>query len=199
MHRLPDSATELGPSSVRRVWSVVGFPQAVLLTSSETVNPVGVLRSTGVTPLPRYYGPLRLPAWPSPGYSFPRPVEPPSQVVSPGRVSQVPQSICRRPPSSTTPGSPTAAHARSFTVGCRLHPFGKVGRSQLLGFNEAGTGSLALRLTSAPSRASTGWLPITPPGRLHGERAIPMVSSFHLTRSIRLSLAHPNEPKRLST
>ena len=50
------------------------------------------------------------------------------------RVSQVPRSICRHPPSSTTPGSPTAALARCLAVDCRLRPFGKVGHSQLLGF-----------------------------------------------------------------
>ena len=31
----------------------------------------GPLRSTGITPLPRYYGPLRLPTWPQAGYVFP--------------------------------------------------------------------------------------------------------------------------------
>jgi len=39
--------------------------------------------------------------------------------------------ICRRPLSSTTPGSPTAAYARCFTVGVRLRPFWKVGHSQV--------------------------------------------------------------------
>jgi len=33
------------------------------------------LGSTGITPLPRYYGPLRLPTWPSTGYLFPTNVE----------------------------------------------------------------------------------------------------------------------------
>src|SRR5262249_48903043 len=58
--------------------------------------------------------------------------------------------------------------------------------------HEAETGSLALRLTSSPSRAPTTRLPASPPSRLHGERAIAMVSTFHLTRSTRLSLAHRN-------
>ena len=34
MHRFPSLAAELGCSSARRCYSVVGFPQAVLLTSS---------------------------------------------------------------------------------------------------------------------------------------------------------------------
>ena len=38
--------------------------------------PAGVLRSTGVTRLPRYYDPLRLPAGPIGGYEFPPAVEP---------------------------------------------------------------------------------------------------------------------------
>ena len=48
--------------------SVVGLPQAVLLTSYEGIDPAGALCSMGVTPLPRYYGPLRLPAKPHGGY-----------------------------------------------------------------------------------------------------------------------------------
>ena len=34
-------------------------------------SPAGALCSTGVTPLQRYYGPLRLPTWPTGGYGFP--------------------------------------------------------------------------------------------------------------------------------
>ena len=45
----------------------------------------------------------------------------------------------------------------------------------------------ALRLTPSPSQASTARSPAPPLGRLHGERAIPMVSTFQLTRSTRLA------------
>ena len=45
--------------------------------------------------------------------------------------------ICRRPLSSTTPGSPTVAFARCFTVGFRLRPFRKVGHSSLMHRNKA--------------------------------------------------------------
>ena len=174
-----------------------GLTQAVLRASDRDADSAGALCSTGVTPLPRYYSPLRLPTEASDGYVFPPPVvtAPHPWVGTLGWVSQVPRSICRHPPSSTTPGSPAAARARCFAAGCRLRPFRKVGHSQLLGFNEAESGSLALRLTSPRSQASTGRLPITPLGRLHGERAIAMVSSFHLTRSTRLILTHPNEAK----
>jgi len=37
--------------------------------------------------------------------------------TAPDRASQVPRLICRRPPSSLTPGSPPAAFARCFTDG----------------------------------------------------------------------------------
>src|SRR5580698_1995836 len=59
--------------------------------------PAGVLGSTGVTPLPRYYDPLRLPTWPTGSYGFPSVVDPVTR--PPSRVSQVPVLICRRPPS----------------------------------------------------------------------------------------------------
>ena len=154
--------------------------QAVLLTSDENANLAGDLRSTAVTPLPRYYVPLRLPTGPASGYVFPRAVEPSSgpEFGSPGRVSQVPRSICRHPPSSATPGSPAAALARCLAVGSRLRPFGKVGHSQLLGFNEAESGSLALRLTSSRSQASTGWLPITPLGSFMANEQLPWSVPF---------------------
>jgi hypothetical protein len=53
--------------------------------------------------------------------------------------------------------------------------------------------SLALWLTSLPSQAPAGRLPAPPLSRLHGERAISMVSTFQLTRSTRLTLTHPTE------
>jgi hypothetical protein len=56
-------------------------------------------------------------------------------------------------------------------------------------------GSLALRLTSSPSQASTAGLPRSPLGRLHGERAIPMISTFQLTRSTKLRLTHQRAPR----
>ena len=122
----------LVPSSGPSLSSVVGrCVQADLLTSDENMNSAGALRSTGVTPLHRYYGPLRLPAWPSRRLWFPASVDLMSHPDSrpPDRVSQVPRLICRRPPSRITPRDPSAAFARCFTVGFRLHPFRKVGHS----------------------------------------------------------------------
>jgi hypothetical protein len=97
------------------------------------MGPAGALRSTGVTPLHRYYGPLRLPTWPTGGYGFPSVVDP--DTGSPSRASQVPALICRRPPSRITPRDPSVANARCFTGGIRLRLFRKVGHPHLC--NEA--------------------------------------------------------------
>jgi hypothetical protein len=100
------------------------FVQAVLSSSCGNTFSAGSLRSTGVTPLPRYYGPLRLPIRPMSGYVFPPLVEhpPPTGGRPPDRASQVPWLVCRCPPSSITPESPAAAHARCFATGDRLRP-----------------------------------------------------------------------------
>jgi len=56
------------PISAQSVVPVLGFPQAALLASYEGVDPAGVLCSTGVTPLHRYYDPIRLPTGSIGGY-----------------------------------------------------------------------------------------------------------------------------------
>jgi hypothetical protein len=52
-------------------------------------------------------------------------------------------------------------------------------------------GLLALRLAGLPFEASSSGLLRSTLDWLHVEWAIYMVSSFHLTRSARLGLAHP--------
>jgi hypothetical protein len=89
------------------------------------MNPAGALRSTGITPLPHYYGPLRLPTRPTGSYGFPSVVDP--DTGSPSRVSQVPVLIFRRPLSRVTPEDPSAANARCCAAGIRLHPIRKAG------------------------------------------------------------------------
>ncbi len=101
--------------------------------------------------------------------------------------------LCRCPLSPLTPGSPTAARVRCFTVDGRLHLFWRAGHSQLR--HEAETGSLALRLASLRSGASSGGLLRRPPGQLHGERTTSMISTFQLTRTIRLRLTHQKHAK----
>ena len=98
--------------------SVVGFPQAVLLASDEGINPAGVLRSAGVTPVHRYYGPLRLPAASSDGYLFPTPVAraPCHGAPARGRISQVP----RRSFDARRPLPPRVAHPLQMLVASRM-------------------------------------------------------------------------------
>ena len=67
----------------------------------------------------------------------------PNPAVRPGFSGS--RLVCQRPPSPTTPESPTDARARCFSVGDRLHHFRKAGHSRLC--NEAGTGS-RLRITA---------------------------------------------------
>ena len=122
-------------------------------------------------------------------YLFPWPVVPAVHtLVTPRRVSQVPWLVCQRPPPPTTPESPTAAVAHCYAVDTRLRHLWQVGHSQQR--NEAESGSLALRLTPSSHGASAAGSPRHPPDRLHGERAITMISSFQLTRPARLCLAH---------
>ncbi len=180
-----------GPAASFRSGTVV---QADLLTSEENTSPAGGLRSPGVTPVPRYYAPLRLPAEPGDGYAFPPPVvlmPCPGAGHSTGSLRFLMDQSTPAVPYH--PGSSTAACARCLAVDVRLRQLGKVGRSRFR-FHEAELDSLALRLTSSRSQAPTVQLPAPPLSQLHGERAISMVSSFQLTRSTRLTLTHPSEP-----
>jgi hypothetical protein len=190
---VPCLATGPAPISVKRLNPVLGHAQAVLLTSHGNRDPAGALRSTGITPLPRYYFPLRLPARPSGGYSFPSPVDPTSRSFHPdGSPRFLGRSVDAR-----RPLPPRGVRPLPVLVAWRpMSGFTSSGRlaTPRLGFHEAGPGSLTLRLASSPSQASTAGLPRTPLSRLHGERAISMVSTFQLTRSTRLILAHPSEP-----
>jgi hypothetical protein len=106
----------------------------------------------------------------------------------PDRVSQVPRLICPCALPPLTPGSPATASTHCFIADVRLHPY--PADCPLPSRNEAEPGSLALRLAGSPFEASPDELPRPTLDRLHVEWAIYMVSSFHLTRSARLGLAH---------
>ncbi len=54
--------------------------------------------------------------------------------------------------------------------------------------------AFALRLTPLPSEASTAGSLRQPLGRLHGERTTTMVSTFQLTRTVKLCLTHQMTP-----
>ena len=114
-----------------------------------------LLGSTGITPLPRYYGSVRLPVMAA------------SQVIDslsglsalPGAMMGLPGSrlIFRHALPSLTPDGPADASVRFFSADDRLRPIREVGHHHLC--NEAETGSLALRLATLPSR---GFHPLSP-------------------------------------
>jgi hypothetical protein len=165
------------------------FIQAAFSSSCGNTLSAGLLRSTSVTRLPSYYEPLRLPIGSSRGYLFPPGVGlGPTRRRPPARVSQVPDcSVDARCPLSPRGARPLHMFVASRSM-VRLHLFWRAGHSQLR--HEAETGSLALRLASLPSGASDGGLLRRPPGQLHGERTTSTVSTFQLTRAIRLHLTH---------
>ncbi len=164
--------------------------QVNLFPFCEHMSLAEALRSTGITRRPHYYGPLRLPTKPNIGYVFPISVDSPAHPAGKSLdwASQVPRLICRCPPSPITPSRPMAACTCCFATGSRLHQIRMDGRGHLC--NEAESGSLTLRLTPSPHRASTAGSPRQPPAWLHGQQAITMICTFQQTRSARLSLAH---------
>ena len=150
--------------------------------------PVRPLGSTGVTPLPRYYGPLRLPARAVPlvMYSLgPLEVGCPSP---PCRVSQVPRLIY---PCALVPNHP----GRSGE--CLL-----IASPPISGFILSG-GLATFNSVTRPNRVRLRYgSQVCFPGfhqpdysdslrfRYMHERAIYMVNSFQFTRSARLSLVY---------
>jgi len=164
--------------------------------------PVWPLRSTGVTPLPRYYGPLRLP------------VEAACRVMdSPAALRACPHlvgsprflghSFGMRPPQPPR----LVSWMLSLVSSPRTAGFVISGRLTTSDWrNEAESGSLSLGLTPLLSK---GVLPSSPPSakledrpaprarlpshkrpQLHVERAIDMANTFQLARMARLNLAH---------
>jgi hypothetical protein len=104
--------------SARSLISVPGLPQAGLLAPDEGIDPAGVLRSTGINPLPRDYVPLRLPGLPDGGYWFPQPVfaSPYPGDEKQDRVSQVPRGSF----DARCPLSPRAAYPLHVLVASRM-------------------------------------------------------------------------------
>jgi len=155
--------------------------------------PVRPLRSTGVTPLLSYYGPLRLPAGPPRSYAFPRSVG--RFRARPNRASQAPRLICPRALSPTTPEGPMTAYACCFATGLVwLHPSradwppsysyrGRIGFTLRYGSR--------VRLASPPAPSLEPAL-----ARLRAEQAIYTMNSFQFIRSTRLILAYPTNGRR---
>src|ERR1035437_7128665 len=161
------------------------FIQAGFSSSYRFMLPVRPLRSAGVPPPLRYYGPLRLPTGPPRRLCLP--VTRWSPLLPPCGASQAPRLIFSRALSPTTPEGPTAACACCFAAGFWLHPSRRTGHLRIP--IEAESGSLALRLTGSPPESAG---PSLEPSlvRLHAEQAIYMVTSFQFTRSARLILAY---------
>src|SRR5271156_3178083 len=130
---IPDftSGLSIGWSQVRPPCSsVVGrVSKRISLRLMKAIRSAGVLRSTGVTPFHRYYGPLRLPTVPGDSYLFGPPVALTLCLRGHIRSGLSGSSLnYRRPLSPLTPGSPSAAYARCFPEGVRFRPFWKVDR-----------------------------------------------------------------------
>jgi hypothetical protein len=155
--------------------------QAGLSSSYKNMLFLKPLRSTGITPLPRYFGLLRLPLgfrlaakWPS----HPRAGLPGSSTDRSARAV------------SFHPGCSVIALARCFTTDGRLPLTRQVGRQRIA--NEAATLRVRLRYGSRVCflRLQPTDFAVSCSGRYMFERAIYMVGSFHPTRSARLILAH---------
>ena len=166
-----------------------------ILTLLHVESLAGPLRSTGITPLQRYYEPLRLPIEPPRGYGFPRLVDPwPMCQASLERVSQVPgDSVGIRCPLSPRRARPLQAFVASrsvtgFTLSGGLATLKCVTRPNRVH-------AFALRLMPLPSEAPTAGSLRQPLSRLHGERTTTMVSTFQLTRTVKLCLTHQEVTK----
>ena len=82
--------------------------QAEFPPSYPTMLSLRLLGSTGITPLPGYYGPVRLPTSPVLRLCIPE------QRTARGGASQVPRPICRGALSPLTPESPAGALVQDF-------------------------------------------------------------------------------------
>ena len=120
------------------------------------------------------------------GYVFPQGV-----AASPAsrRASQVPRLIFQRTPSPSTPESPTVAFSRFFTAGTRFHHLRQPDHSHLC-ISRPNQVRLRYGLRFRLSRLRQVGLLRLALDWLHVIREIHMVSSFQLTRSASLILAH---------
>ena len=160
------------------------FIQAVFSSSYRNMSSARPLGSTGVTPLLRYYGPLRLPS--GPPHRLCLPAARWSLALPPGRASQAPRLICPRALSPPTPEGPLAALACCFTTGVWLHPSRRTGHLRIPIEAESGSHYITARVFASRVRQPHYWrLTLV---RLHAEQAIYMVNSFQFTRSTRLTL-----------
>lgn len=190
--------------------------QAGLLSFCVNMTEVRPLGSTGVTPLPGYYGPLRIPTVHT------------KQVIDSPPVLSIQRNPFASGSTSDLPGSsadlsthalpnhPGQSHRffRSFIPGGWQASPPSEGWPLSNKRNEAETGSLALGsrlrrqgryIPFAPYYSQgTGltphvWLPARNRPRLHAEQAIYMSDTFQSDRSARLGLAYQRTRRKLKT
>ena len=99
--------------------------------------------------------------------------------------------VCRYPPSSTTPGSCTAACARCFAVHIGFAIYGRLATPSFISRGRIRFTCVTADSFGKPRLHNTG-SPRAVPGRLHGQRAVTMVRTFQQTRPVRLRLTHHN-------
>jgi hypothetical protein len=156
--------------------------------------PVRPLCSTGITPLLRSYGPLRLPARTAPWLCIPSGRWGPVTLSPPCRVSQVPRLIYPCALSPTTPEGPTSP--------CSLLPRRYQASSSLTDWppSPSFTRPNRVRLRYGSQVCVPGFRQKDYSASLRfrymHERAIYMVNSFQFTRSARLGLVYQRKPKQ---
>ena len=155
------SVPHVARSGVQRI-------QAAPSSSHRSMNPAGLLRSTGITPLPRYYEPLRLPTGAAHAVMFSHATlgQQPAPPGLPG--SSIDLST---PAVSNHPGRVRPLHTPvAWLPMLGFITFGSLATLQKR--NEAESSSLALRLTSSPPEASSAGLLRQTLVWLHVKRAI---------------------------
>ena len=147
----------------------------------------GLLGSTDITPLPRYYEPIRLPARPADGYVFPPAVEA-RGLIGPGLSGSSTDLSARAVPYH--PGRP-AGCLRSLLDRRRLASPSLAGWPPSLCVTRPNRVHLRYgsRVRSAGLRRRELLRP--PPASLPVERAIDRATSFQVARSVRLRLTLP--------
>jgi hypothetical protein len=104
------------------------------------------------------------------------------------RVSQVPRLLFPRALSPLTREARQLHISVASLAVAGFSTSGRLAASTL--FNEAGTSSLALRLTGSPPRASPWGLLLSVPGWLHVGHLFDMLITFQINREARLGLTH---------
>ena len=162
------------------------FPQAVLPSSYTSTYLAGPLRSTGITPLHRYYAPRRLPTRAAETVMLSRPAL--DHVVHPvGSLRFLLDRSTHAVPYH--PGEPTRCTCLLLPWRWQASPLSEGWPLSSTCF-EAETGSLYYGLRLRPNKAShPGLLRRTLIG-LHVEQAIYMTDSFQSARPRKLCLTH---------